>query len=122
MLTDDDFEDNDDEELGGDQERSTDANPVLVEAIVSRGLLARVTAMAADLSEETRLSLSKRRGGKALVSQHIALRTRALLCLSNLTELLSLEEQGGAANLHNTWTHLGFPHQYYQHTITLGPI
>merc|ERR1712032_1590958 len=103
----DDFEDNDDEDLGGDQERSTDANPVLVEAIVSRGLLARVTAMAGDLAEETRLSLSKRRGGKALLSQHIALRTRALLCLSNLTELLSLEEQGGAVNLHNNWTHLG---------------
>jgi len=102
----DDFEDND-ENIGGQEERSTDANPVLVEAIVSRGLLARVTAMAADLPEETRLSLSKRRGGKNLLFQHVELRTRALLCLSNLTELLTLEEQGGAANLHNTWTHLG---------------
>jgi len=102
----DDFED--DEENGGGEERRADANPVLVEAIVSRGLLARVAAMAGDLPEETRLSLSKRRrGGRDLLSQHTALRTRALLCLSNLTELLSLEEQGGAANLHNTWTHLG---------------
>jgi len=102
----DDFEDND-EEIEGDQERRAVANPVLVEAIVSRGLLARVAAMAGDLPEETRLSLTKRRGGRDLLSQHTALRTRALLCLSNLTELLSLEEQGGAANLHNTWTHLG---------------
>ena len=103
-----DLEDDFDEEVEEGQEKRVDANPVLVEAIVSRGLLARVAAMAADLAEETRLSLSKRRGGKDLLSQHTALRTRALLCLSNLTELLSLEEQGGASNLHNTWTHLGF--------------
>jgi len=102
-----DLEDDFDEEVEEGQEKRVDANPVLVEAIVSRGLLARVAAMAADLAEETRLSLSKRRGGKDLLSQHTALRTRALLCLSNLTELLSLEEQGGASNLHNTWTHLG---------------
>merc|ERR1719331_872345 len=102
-----DLEDEFDEEVEEGQEKRVDANPVLVEAIVSRGLLARVAAMAADLVEETRLLLSKRRGGKDLLSQHTALRTRALLCLSNLTELLSLEEQGGASNLHNTWTHLG---------------
>ena len=102
-----DLEDDFDEEVEEDQEKRVDANPVLVEAIVSRDLLARVAAMAGDLSEETRLCLTKRRGGKDLVSQHTALRTRALLCLSNLTELLSLEELGGASNLHNTWTHLG---------------
>ena len=101
----DDFEDSG--EIGEDQERKADANPVLVEAIVSRGQLARVASLAGDLPEETRLSLARRRGGKGLILQHVALRTRALLCLSNLTELLSLEEQGGAANLHNTWTHLG---------------
>merc|ERR1712130_578915 len=105
---DEDLEEDFDEEIEEDQARRVDANPVLVEAIVSRGLLAGVAAMAGDLAEEeTRLSLSKRRGGKDLLSQHEGLRTRALLCLSNLTELLSLEEQGGAANLHNTWTHLG---------------
>ena len=107
-----DLEDDFDEEIEEDQEKRVDANPVLVEAIVSRGLLTKVAAMAGDLAEETRLSLAKRRGGRDLLSQHTALRTRALLCLSNLTELLSLEEQGGASNLHNTWTHLGS--YYYQ--------
>merc|ERR1719220_1939 len=101
----DDFED--EEGMEGNKERKVEANPVLVEAIVSKGLPQRVAALATDLPDETKFSLARRRGGKGLILQHVALRTRALLCLSNLTELLSLEEQGGAANLHNTWTHLG---------------
>merc|ERR1719422_627626 len=101
----DDFED--EEEMEGHKERKVEANPVLVEAIVSKGLPQRVTALASDLPDETRLYLIKRRGGKDLISQHTALRTRALLCLSNLIEVLSIEEQGGATNLHSTWTHLG---------------
>merc|ERR1719192_750125 len=98
---DDDLEDDfeDEEEMEGHKERKVEANPVLVEAIVSKGLPQRVAALASDLPEETRLSLSKRRGGKDLISQHTALRTRALLCLSNLIEVLSIEEQGGATNL-----------------------
>merc|ERR1719192_1834131 len=101
----DDFED--EEEMEGNQDRKVEVNPVLVEAIVSKGLPQRVAALASDLPDETRLTLSKRRGGKDLISQHTALRTRALLCLSNLIEVLSIEEQGGATNLHSTWTHLG---------------
>jgi len=101
----DDFED--EEEMEGHKERKVEANPVLVEAIVSKGLPQRVAALASDLPDETRLFLIKRRGGKDLISQHTALRTRALLCLSNLIEVLSIEEQGGATNLHSTWTHLG---------------
>merc|ERR1712059_8553 len=59
------------------------------------------------MGEEVKTRLKKTREGRNLVSQHQALRTRAFLCLANLTEILSVSDLGGVQSLHQTWTNLG---------------
>ena len=84
-----------------------EVNTVFVEAVVGRGMVARVLEMAGDLPETVRVSLPKVPGGKALLAQFLDLRVRAFLCLANLTDLLSLGDLGGVQTLHHTWTSLG---------------
>jgi len=91
----------------GERERRLEINPMFVEMVVGKGLLTRVLDMVNDTTEEVKTRLKKTREGRNLVSQHQALRTRAFLCLANLTEILSVSDLGGVQSLHQTWTNLG---------------
>lgn len=80
---------------------------MFAEMVSGRGLVDRVMAVTEPLPMDVQTAWLSHSSGRRVLTHHQDLRTRAFLCLSNLTELLSVTDLGGVQNLYQTWTNLG---------------
>jgi len=102
---DDDFDDSDEDGKINPEENS--AHPMFVEMILKHRIVETILQRANDLPANVKqLSLTTKQG-KSLVNLHKQLVIHSFLCLSNLTDSLSLAELGGCESLHQTWAGLG---------------
>lgn len=90
-----------------DGDKRMEVNPMFAEMVVGRGLVDRVMAVTSPLPEDVQSRWLENSSGRRVLTHHQELRTRAFLCLSNLTELLSVADLGGVQSLYQTWTSLG---------------
>lgn len=106
-----DDEVDEDEEEADDQAGAVDdaapVCPVLLEAVVAHNLVHLVLERANSLPENVLQLLKSTARGQSLVKSYEELQDRAFLCLSNLAGCLCVEDFGGPASLHQTWTSLG---------------
>lgn len=101
---DDGDDDNDAEEAAGD---GGAVSPVVLEAVLSHNLVSLVLERANSLPENVVQVLNSTAKGRSIVKSYDELQNRAFLCFSNLAGCLSVDDVGGAASLHQTWTSLG---------------
>jgi hypothetical protein len=84
---------------------------VLLEAIISRGILAKVLAKATLPAENVQEILKSAQGircdGPMVLQMAKTLQARAFLCLNNLIEAMTIEDLGGCESLFGLWTNLG---------------
>jgi len=84
-----------------------DVNPVLIEALTANNLVNIVLAKANPLPENVKQIFESTSKGRRLLKAYTALRMRSFLCVSNMLEILTVADFGGAANLFATWNSLG---------------
>jgi len=82
-------------------------NPLLVEAVLSHQLIPSVLEKANSLPENVQEILKGSSRGKKLLNCHTTVRTTSFLCLSNMLDVLSVDDFGGAPALFSTWNGLG---------------
>eukprot|EP00088_Acartia_fossae_P052914 TRINITY_DN5999_c0_g1_i1.p1 TRINITY_DN5999_c0_g1~~TRINITY_DN5999_c0_g1_i1.p1 ORF type:complete len:483 (+),score=150.59 TRINITY_DN5999_c0_g1_i1:165-1451(+) len=82
-------------------------NPVLLEALNSHKFVESVLDKANGLPENVNTLLQSSAKGKKLLKCHTNLRIRCFLCLSNMVEVLSVDDFGGPEALFSTWNSLG---------------
>jgi len=100
----------DDEDLDeGDStlEEESAANPVFVEAVIAHQTVETILFRANNLPVNIQELLSSSKQGRALIKLHKQLVINSFLCLSNLTDSLSVSQLGGNTSLYQTWTGLG---------------
>eukprot|EP00092_Neocalanus_flemingeri_P019706 GFUD01021342.1.p1 GENE.GFUD01021342.1~~GFUD01021342.1.p1 ORF type:complete len:636 (-),score=251.17 GFUD01021342.1:183-2090(-) len=82
-------------------------NPAMAEVVMSHQLAQTILLRANDLPSNVKQILSSSKQGRSLLNLSQQLVIRCFLCLSNLTDSLSLAQLGGCDSLHHTWTGLG---------------
>ncbi|XP_063844493.1 HEAT repeat-containing protein 3-like isoform X1 [Scylla paramamosain] len=111
-----------DEEEGGCMETMeedgarTTLNPEVHEGICHFNLFEKTLQKAEFPEEGVIQALSTLKFGPSLLAKLGVLRTRALLCLQNMSSALELGELGGADLLYSTWVRLGT--MIFQNTCT----
>jgi len=99
------------DDLSEDDENSNPqvctANPAFVEAVISNQLIQIILLRANDIPVNVKELLSSSKQGRSLLNLSQQLVIRCFLCLSNLTDSLSLVQLGGCDSLYQTWTGLG---------------
>ena len=102
----DEEDDSEDDDEDVEETVKAEVNPEFCAMVVAQGLVAKVLVLANKLPQEVEQELGASRGGRRLLAQHLVVRTRALLALASLTELLCEDDLGGLVALQHTWNSL----------------
>jgi len=90
-----------------DSVKISEANPAFIEIVVANNLVESILSKANDVPENVRDILVSSSRGRKLYEQFQELRTRALLCVSCLSDNLTKSDLGGIERLQQIWTELG---------------
>jgi len=82
-------------------------NPVLIEGLTANNLVNVILAKANPLPENVKQIFESSSKGRRLLKAYTTLRMRSFLCISNMLEVLTVCDFGGAASLFATWNSLG---------------
>ena len=110
VESDDDFDDNDDGfssdmEDGNEIETSSEVK-LFTEFFAKSNMLSKVLESTVSLPTDVKMTLLGNESGKMIYSLHEKLLIDSYLCLSNITEIMTLPQLGGGESIKNIWMNL----------------